>query len=180
MMNAELSNYQLSTTPLTFSPLQSRADAETCARMMAESEPWLTLGRKYEGLLKAVLNPAREIYLAKSGDEMSGFVMINMQGAFTGYIQTLFVAPSWRSRGTGAELMAYAEARIFQQTPNVFLCVSSFNTGAQKFYKRIGYTVIGELKDYLVSGYDEILMRKTIAPLVDYDPQVFLNKEQAA
>jgi ribosomal protein S18 acetylase RimI-like enzyme len=76
--------------------------------------------------------------------------------------------------------MAYAEERIFKQTPNVFLCVSSFNTGAQKFYKRIGYTVIGELKDYLVSGYDEILMRKTVAPLVDYDPQVFINQEQAA
>ncbi len=165
---------------LTFSLLQTRADAETCARMMSESEPWLTLKREYDGLLKAVINPAREIYLAKLGDEIGGFVMINMQGAFTGYIQTLFVAPNWRSRGTGAQLMAYAEERIFQQTPNVFLCVSSFNTGAQKFYKRLGYTVIGELKDYLVAGYDEILMRKTVAPLVDYDPQIFINKEKGA
>lgn len=64
--------------------------------------------------------------------------------------------------------MAFAEKRIFSETPNAFICVSSFNSSAQKLYERLGYEVIGELKDYIISGYSEILLRKTIAPLTEF------------
>ncbi|WP_413038764.1 GNAT family N-acetyltransferase [Roseofilum sp. SID3] len=49
-------------------------------------------------------------------------------------------------------MIDYAEKRIFQSTPNVFICVSSFNPGARKLYERLGYSVIGELHDYIISG----------------------------
>ncbi len=158
-------------TELRISRLETLAEAEFCARMMAASEPWLTLGRGSEALLKALQNPAREAFLAKSEAEIAGVVLINLQGAFNGYIQSVCVAPLWRNRGFGERLMSFAEEFIFRQSPNVFLCVSSFNTGAQKFYRRLGYTEIGVLKDYLVSGCDEILMRKTRGPLVGYQPE---------
>ena len=155
---------------LTFAALQTPDEAETCARMMAASEPWLTLGRGYNALLAAIQNPARELYLAKNQNEIAGLILLNFQGAFTGYLQSICVAPAWRGRGVGRELMALAERKVFARTPNLFLCVSSFNTAAQKFYLHLGYTVVGELKDYLVAGYDEILMRKTLGPLVGYTP----------
>ena len=41
---------------------------------------------------------------------------------------------------------------------------------AQRWYRRMGYQVIGELKDYLVGGHSEILMRKTVGPLILFDP----------
>lgn len=164
---------------VSFIPLQTQAEAEACAHMMASSEPWITLQRGYADLLKAVQNPTREIYLAKVEGEIAGLVMINMQGAFTGYIQTICVAPQWRSQGIGRQLMAFAEERIFAETPNVFLCVSTFNTGAQKFYASLGYEVVGELKDYLVAGYSEILLRKTVAPLVGYEARPFAQKMAA-
>ncbi len=47
-------------TELRISRLETLAEAEFCARMMAASEPWLTLGRGSEALLKALQNPARE------------------------------------------------------------------------------------------------------------------------
>lgn len=156
---------------LSFAPLQTPAQAQTCARLMAESEPWLTLRRDYDSLLKAVQNPAREVYLALETEEIAGLVILNMQGAFTGYIQSLCVAPAWRGKRVGAALMDFAEKRVFRQTPNVFLCVSSFNTGAQAFYLRLGYEKVGTLTNYLVQGYDEILMRKSLAPLVGYQPE---------
>jgi ribosomal-protein-alanine N-acetyltransferase len=87
-----------------------------------------------------------------------------MQGGFIGYIQTIGVAPEWRSRGIGRRLVAFAEERIFRDSPNVFICVSSFNPDAQRFYRSLGYEVIGDLKDFIVHGYSEILLRKTIAP----------------
>lgn len=45
--------------------------------------------------------------------------------------------------------------------------MSSFNQDAQRWYQRMGYQAIGELKDYLVAGHSEILMRKTIGPLMN-------------
>jgi ribosomal protein S18 acetylase RimI-like enzyme len=91
-----------------------------------------------------------------------------MHGAFVGYIQSMGVVPAWRNRGLGSRLMAFVEKRIFSETPNAFTCVSSFNEGAQRLYERLGYEVVGELKDYIISGHSEILLRKTIAPLSEY------------
>jgi ribosomal-protein-alanine N-acetyltransferase len=140
-------------------------EAETCARMMTESEPWITLRRGYEDSLSLVSDPSRETYVVIIEGGLAGFVVIEMRGAFTGYIKSICVAPDMRGKGVGARLMAYAEERIFRETPNVFLCVSDFNDGARRFYQRLGYDPVGELRDYLVSGRSEVLMRKTNGPL---------------
>jgi ribosomal protein S18 acetylase RimI-like enzyme len=68
-------------------------------------------------------------------------------------------------------MMRFAEERIFRQSPNVFLCVSSFNRRAQKFYERLGYACVGELTDFLVPGHSEILLRKTRGPLLAFTPE---------
>jgi ribosomal protein S18 acetylase RimI-like enzyme len=148
--------------------LQSNAEAEACARMMAESEPWTTVGRSYAHCLGIIADPAREVYLAADGLTLVGFVVLNMHGAFVGYIQTLCVAPAFRNRRIGSRLIAFAEARIFTDSPNAFMCVSSFNTGARRLYERLGYAVVGELTDYVVAGHSEILLRKTSGPLTEF------------
>jgi ribosomal-protein-alanine N-acetyltransferase len=143
-------------------------EAETCARMMSASEPWITLRRGYEDSLRQLTDPLKEGYLSTSQDDIVGFMILNMKGAFVGYIQTVCVAPEWSNQGIGTQLVDFAERRIFTEAPNVFLCVSSFNTKAKDLYKRLGYEIIGELKDYIVSGQSEILMRKTLAPLTEF------------
>jgi ribosomal-protein-alanine N-acetyltransferase len=156
---------------LTFRPLGDEHEVETCARMMAQSEPWKTLRRDYEMCRRTLSDPTREVYVALASDdkaEIAGFVILNMKGAFVGYIQTLCVAPERRGQGTGTALLQFAEERILRDTPNVFICVSSFNEGAQRLYARLGYTIVGELNDYIVSGHSEILLRKTIAPLSEF------------
>lgn len=57
-----------------------------------------------------------------------------------------------------------------RESPSVFLCVSSFNAGAQGLYRRLGYTVVGELTDYLVRGHGEVLMRKSRGPWSEFRP----------
>ena len=148
--------------------LQQKDEAETCATMMANSEPWITLRRDYEASLKNLTNPSKEVYLALVGEEIAGFTVLNMQGAFVGYIQSVCVAPQWRNKGIGGHMMDFVEKRIFSETPNVFICVSSFNRRAQRLYERRGYEAIGELKDFIVPGHSEILLRKTIAPLTGF------------
>jgi len=135
---------------------------------MSSSEPWITLRRKYAHALRALTHPGREVLVALVEEVLSGFIIINMAGPFQGYIQVICVFPECRDRGVGSALIKFAEKRIFRETPNVFLCVSSFNTDAQRFYEQLGYKRIGEIEDYVVEGHSEFLMRKPLGPLADY------------
>ena len=132
--------------------------------MMAASDPWITLGRDVAASRRILADPAREKYVAEEGSDLAGFLILNMQGAFVGYIQTVCVAPARRGRGIGTLLVRFAEERSFRESPNVFLCVSSFNGRARRLYERLGYAPVGELPDYVVAGHSEILMRKSIGP----------------
>lgn len=150
---------------LEITRLTTDAEAEACARLMAESEPWLTLGRSYQASLGIVRDPNREVYIARDEDGVAGFLILCMTGAFVGYIQTIAIQPDRRGQGLGSRLIDFAERRILAESPNVFMCVSSFNHDARRLYERLGYHVVGELTDYIVQGHSEILLRKTTGPL---------------
>jgi ribosomal protein S18 acetylase RimI-like enzyme len=150
--------------------LAGHDEAVHCARMMASLEPWITLRRDYEESLRVLLDAQRESYVAYHGDSLAGFLILIMHGAFVGYIQTICVAPEARGKGLGTKLIEFAEERIFRETPNVFICSSSFNPRAQKLYERLGYEAVGKLKDFIIPGHSEILLRKTIGPLRGFNP----------
>ena len=150
--------------------LQGAGEAHVCAGLMTNSEPWVTLRRNYADSIAMLDDPVREVYVGVVEDEIVGFMILRMDGAFVGYIQTVAVAPQWRGRGIGTRLVQYAEARVFRETPNVFINASSFNPGARRLYERLGYEMVGELRDYIVAGHSEVLLRKTIGPLADFRP----------
>jgi [ribosomal protein S18]-alanine N-acetyltransferase len=136
--------------------------------MMATSEPWTTIGRTFDQCLTIIRDRSREVHVAYDTGRPVAFAILNMHGAFVGYIQIICVAAEARGRGVGTALMRHLEERIFGDVPNVFLCVSSFNLRAKQFYGTLGYRVVGEMLDYLVRGHSEILMRKTIAPIDEF------------
>jgi ribosomal-protein-alanine N-acetyltransferase len=144
-------------------------EVRQCVDLMVSSEPWMTLGRTPEQALKIMTSPTREVYVAMIDGEVVGFLVLVMKALFVGFVQSLAVSPGLRNRGIGADLMRFAERRIFEDSPNVYLCVSSFNEGAQRFYRRLGYEVVGELKELLIRGHSEILMRKTIGPISEFN-----------
>ncbi|MCW3088577.1 MAG: putative acetyltransferase [Sediminibacterium sp.] len=157
--------------PVFIEKTNDPADLAWCANLMAANEPWLTLQRNYDDSLQLLTDPLSEVYLVSEAGTRAGFIMIKMKGSFTGYIQSIaFDAPA-RGRGIGQAVIGYIETLIFQAHPNVFICVSSFNTRAQQLYLRLGYEVIGTLKDYVIRGHDEILMRKTRGSLHDFKKQ---------
>jgi ribosomal protein S18 acetylase RimI-like enzyme len=104
-------------------PLGSAEEARVCARMMSSSEPWITLKRGYVELLAIFEDRSREVHVALERGQLLGFLVLNMSGAFAGYIQTVCVSAESRGRGIGTRLMDFAEDRIFRDSPNVFLCV---------------------------------------------------------
>jgi [ribosomal protein S18]-alanine N-acetyltransferase len=153
-------------------PICGAHEIDACARMMAESEPWITLQRGYSASLRNLSSGEKEIYVAVKGDEIFGFIVLNLHGGFVGYIQSICVAPRSRNQGIGRKLVNFAERRVFKSHPNMFICVSSFNPDAQRFYRGLGYEVVGELKDYLVDGHSEILLRKTIGSLTAFRKKI--------
>jgi ribosomal-protein-alanine N-acetyltransferase len=153
-----------------FRAVANDAEARACATIMSTTDPWVTLGRGFDTSLALLRDPTREVYVAAVGEssDVAGFVILNMRGAFVGYLQTIAMREDWRGRGLGRWLIARVEERIFREAPNVFLCVSSFNPRAKALYERLGYEVIGELREYIVHGHSEWLLRKTIAPLAEW------------
>ncbi len=153
---------------LAIARLTDDAEARACARLMTESEPWLTLGRTYEASLGIIQDPSREVYVARDERGLAGFLILCMTGAFVGYIQTVCIHPERRGQGLGSKLVEFAEQRILAESPNVFMCVSSFNRDARRLYERLGYRVVGELTDYIMQGHSEILLRKSVGPLATF------------
>jgi [ribosomal protein S18]-alanine N-acetyltransferase len=141
---------------------------EQCARLMAGTDPWLKLGIGYEQCLFAFEGPCREIYKVEVDNELAGFVILQICGSFKGYIQTICIDQFYRGRGLGTHILQFCEERILKISPNIFICVSSFNTGALRLYQSFGFKLVGELENFVKEGYSELLLRKTFGPTSGY------------
>lgn len=156
---------------VTIRPPHGPEELERFAGLMAASAPWTTLGIGRESVLRSLAHPDKEILIADVAGAPVGLALLNMHGVLAGYLQSLFVAEGWRGRGVGGALLAAVEARVLRELPNVFLLVSSFNAGARRLYARAGYQEVGVLTDFVAPGHDEVIMRKSVAPIVGYAPR---------
>lgn len=142
----------------------SPAEHEWCSRLMAASDPWITLKRDEDACRAVLARPGTELFVARdqTAGQPLGFILLAAFGlAGSPYISCIAVSPEAQGRGLGGQLMAFAEQR-FHDRHHIFLLVSSFNRRAQQFYRRQGYEFIGELKDYIVPGQSELLFHKRL------------------
>lgn len=145
---------------IVFLPENRQEIFDQCAAMMVATDPWITLGMDKERCLKAFEGECKEIFSVWKSGKIVGFVILQMCGTFRGYIQTLLVAEEFRGQGIANQILKFCENHIHKISPNVFMCVSSFNTHARKVYEKYGFEEIGVLKDFIKVGYDEILLWK--------------------
>ncbi|HNY39027.1 MAG TPA: GNAT family N-acetyltransferase [Bryobacteraceae bacterium] len=137
-------------------------EAEWCAAVMADTDPWVTLGRTYEASLVRLKREGSELFVARRGDVRLGFILMDRYGvAGSPYIASVACTAEARGRGIGSALLEFAE-RLYPDARHIFLCVSSFNAEARRLYERRGYTLTGTLKDYAIDGADEFLMTKRL------------------
>ncbi len=124
-----------------------------------DSEPWKTL---FSGKRKSVyrLKPGEKLFLAKVKQKTAGLLVWHPNFLGGSYLKLLSVHPKYRNKKIGQKLMTQFEKAAYQECQSIFLCVSSFNKSAQKFYAKMGYQKIGVLKQLIHPKYDEILMRK--------------------
>ena len=136
-------------------------EREWCAQLMATSEPWTTLGRTLDQCRARLSQPEYLLWVAHEGGEPAGFLLAHPCGAMgSPYIASIAVAAPHRGQGTGRQLVAHAESFFAATARHIFLCVSSFNARARQLYERLGYEIIGELRDYVIDDASETLMHK--------------------
>lgn len=117
------------------------------------------LRRMYE---PDVDSSATHLFVAESTTGATvGFVWAVRRGGFdrSGYIPLLAVESSQRGGGVGTELLIVAEEYL-RPAQDVFLLCTDFNTDAQRFYERHGYSRVGTLPDYILPGIVELIYRK--------------------
>lgn len=142
-------------------------DREAVIRMLADSDPWKTLGYTAPNW-ETLFNPlpqGRDGYVVEENGAVVGIALIRQKFLFGDYLELLAIAPTFQGKGLGRTLLTYLEGIVFARTKNLFVCVSDFNAGARRFYARNGYQEIGPMPNFLIPGTAEILLRKTAGPV---------------
>ncbi len=83
--------------------------------------------------------------------------------AVGGYLRLLAVGARAAGTGIGARLLAAYEAEVGKVSGHAFLLVSDFNEGAQRFYRKHGYTQSGALPGLVVPDVTELIYWKRLA-----------------
>ena len=138
-------------------------DRDWAARLMARSEPWITLGRTLDTCRLVCRNLDYLVFVARRSEIRCGFALLHPRGVVgSPYLATIAVDDAYRSQGIGTELIEFVEDYFRPHARHMFLCVSSFNPRAKALYERVGYRQVGELVDYLIDGASEYLMHKRL------------------
>ncbi|NLX09973.1 MAG: GNAT family N-acetyltransferase [Chloroflexi bacterium] len=109
-----------------------------------------------------------DVLLAAEVDGVAhGVAWCMVGGAFgrSGYLRLLGVHPAEAGYGLGARLLEQAEHVIARTSPDMFLLVSDFNAGAQRFYARQGYQQVGALPAYVLPDVTELIFWKRLDPV---------------
>jgi [ribosomal protein S18]-alanine N-acetyltransferase len=138
-----------------------RSHIRACDAIAAVSEPWLTLNERIDFLKYIRLKQA---FVCLLGDKPAGFVIFTPEPVFArgGYLRAIGVDPAMRRRGIGRMLLGFAEGMTARRSPNLYLCVSSFNRKARAFYKSLGYTRVGKLPGLIMPGASEYIFWKKL------------------
>ena len=101
-------------------------------------------------------------YQIECGGEPAGAVVILSPWLAGPYLQMLAVLPTHQNRGIGAKFLAWYEAEARGHFRNLWLCVSGFNSEAQRLYRARGFERVATLEGLVRDGDDEHLMRKRL------------------
>ncbi len=98
----------------------SNLDREWCAKLMASSEPWLTLGPDFATCLARCRSPEFVVLMARRADSRCGFVLLHPTGlAGSPYIASIATSAAVRGQGIGSALLGAAERWLPQARPHV-------------------------------------------------------------
>jgi ribosomal protein S18 acetylase RimI-like enzyme len=141
-------------------------DLDALVQFLLDLEPWKTLRYARPDWERIFSLPfqGREAFIVEMDGRPVGVAMLRRAILAGDYLELFAIASSAQHQGHGTELLRHLEGIVFGRAKNLFVCVSDFNKQGQHFYEQNGYQAVGRLPDLLISGSDEILLRKTTGP----------------
>jgi ribosomal protein S18 acetylase RimI-like enzyme len=143
----------------------TQAETVIIAQTLVRMEPWYTLNYKMDNLSNYLYRPDPLLYryAIVVNQQIMGVVCVRYPWLQDAYLELLAIYPTCQGQGVGREVLQWIEAELFKvHCHHLWLLVSSFNHQAQRFYQKLGFVEMGQLEDFVVAGYDEILLRKVL------------------
>lgn len=136
--------------------------AMAAAHQLAGLDPWLTLGYQPEKLTQYLQYPDVSLhkFLVSISGQPAGVVCCRYPWLFGPFLELLALYPQYQGQGYGREILVWLENQV--ASSNLWTSVSAFNVRALKFYTKFGFVAVGVLPDLVLTGFDEILLRKII------------------
>ena len=140
--------------------------AESCpgvAAKIAAIEPWSAMNYPADRLARFLATPDRGAsrYLIEVDGVEAGAMSVRSPWLKGPYLELLALLPPFQRRGLGTTLMGWFEREAVKLgARNLWVCASSFNDGALRFYCRHGFEPATTFQGLVADGYDEVLLRK--------------------
>lgn len=100
-------------------------------------------------------------YAIEIGGEQLGALSVRSPWLKGPYLELLALLPVAQGQGIGSGILTWFEQEALEHgSRNLWVCASSFNTRALRFYERHGFEQAATLPGLVVDGYGEILLRK--------------------
>ena len=142
------------------------AAADVLGPGLAAIDPWARVGYSPEKFTKffATVGDGAMRYQIAADARLAGVIVVRNPWLAGPYLHVLGLLPGFNGRGIGDVALTWFETEARRaQYRNIWLCVSSFNTGAQRFYQAHGFQQAAVLDQLAFNASDEILMRKRVS-----------------
>jgi diamine N-acetyltransferase len=126
-------------------------------------EPWSVMNYPADRLAAFLASADGGVarYVVNVDGEEAGAVSVRDPWLKGPYLELLALLPQAQNQGIGSSIIAWFEtAAIQREARNLWVCASSFNERALRFYERHGFTTAAMLPALVANGCDEILLRK--------------------
>ncbi|WP_114521561.1 GNAT family N-acetyltransferase [Altererythrobacter sp. ZODW24] len=128
---------------------------------------FLEMAYSQKGVAQDMADPNRLYHLATDGADLLGYCKVSFESPYREHsdacdpmaLNQLYTAPGATGKGIGAALMDWSLAEANERGKDAMqLSVWSGNHGAQRFYRRYGFTKIADI-DFMVGNHrdDELL-----------------------
>ena len=136
--------------------------AKSVGAALALMDPWRTLGTSASTLTGMLLEPDQ--HLRREAIRMDGIlvgvVAVRNPWLYGPYVALLAILPGWQGRAIGSVVLRRIEE--VTKPNNIWVCVSSFNQAAKRFYERNAFELVGTLPGLLRPEFTELLMRRRV------------------
>jgi ribosomal-protein-alanine N-acetyltransferase len=150
----------LISTTIGFASLADAVEIGELSRQYIEYD----LGWDYtpEKLTRLIKHEHKNVVVARADNQLAGFGIMTYHEDQAN-LDLLAVKLRYRYHGIGREIVQWLEkVALTAGIENIFVQVRETNTGAIKFYKKLGYHIVDERRGYYRGQENAVIMSKAL------------------